>query len=145
MIELGLLLGNIIFGPYSAPIWAGVSGLIVLYVNNNLNKKKQTLDEHKDTREEFQIIKDSLYLELDRLKTHQVETSKSLLDADEETKKCEKRYFELAIQYKELLGYCAALAREVRDLKVHVSGLVSENKNANKTTTNKSNKDSTGK
>lgn len=137
-----ILISQFLLHPAAVPLWGILSFFIVQGLTalnnrrkNSIEQKKldvtENLGERQSTREEFAVIKDTLYKELERLKTTQEETSKQLEEANEETKKCEERYFELATQYRELLKYCATLARKVRLLEAKVTAHVSEENNNN--------------
>lgn len=117
---------------YTAPLWGAISAVAALTINHIYNKNKLKLEKNKDVREDFQVIKESLYEEIERLKVTQEETKQSLIEAEEETKKCERRYYELAVQYKELLAYCAALATEFRKLEQRVANMHTNDTNGNK-------------
>jgi chromosome segregation ATPase len=113
-----------LIGPYSAPIWAAASAAITLYVTSRRESKKLNLSE-KDTnrsqnRSDFSVIKEALYEEIERLKENQTETNVYLLQSQEDNKKCERQYFELSVQYKELLKYCAAISKQLKDLKQEI-------------------------
>lgn len=125
--------------PYMIPVWGAVSALSIHLFNvwqtsskNKLEEKKLNLTEvqgdRQQDREDFQVIKDSLYSEIDRLKVSQAETTSKLEESNEETQKCEQRYFELATQYRELLKYCATLSKRVRELEAKFQAEVSRSK-----------------
>ena len=126
--------------PLAIPIWGLLSAVAVHLFNvwkesskNKIEERKVDVEENKtdrsNDREDFQVIKDSLYAELNRMKEVQADTSRQLQESNEETQKCEQRYFELATQYRELLKYCATLARKVRILETKVQDHVSEENN----------------
>ena len=140
MITIFTLIGQFLVHPYAVPLWGALSFLILQGVNVWRDKSKNKIEEKKvevsgvlgdrqNDREDFQVIKETLYAEMGRMKTVQDETTKQLDEANEETKKCEERYFELATQYRELLKYCATLARKVRILEAKVTAHVSEEAN----------------
>lgn len=103
--------------PIAVPLWGAIS-FFTLKLFEFLKERKKAKQEDKklnqgdrrEDREDFQVITDSLRTELDRL-------NKSLSEANDETQKCEQRYFELSTQYRELLLYCARLGRTVRNLE----------------------------
>lgn len=128
--------------PYTVPIWAALSALLIHFVNVWIQKSKNKIEnrkidvtethgERQQTRDDFNAITDALRRELTRVKDAQAEANQHLEEANEETKKCEQRYFELATQYRELLRYCAALAKQVRELEAKVQAHVSHEKKLN--------------
>lgn len=135
-----LLVWNFLVSPLAIPFWGGITALGLHLFSVWRDSKKLSLEKRQQDREDFRVIKDSLRDDLDHVKSVQVETTRQLEEAKEETEKCEKRYFELATQYRELLKYCAGLAREFREMKatlqIHVFKEEQHEQNAaNPTTT----------
>lgn len=130
---------HIITHPLATPIWGVISAILLQLFNAWRERSKNRIESRKvdvtesqgdrqQNREDFQVLTDALRKELDRVREVQAETTKQLEESNEETKKCEQRYFELATQYRELLKYCATLARQVRELEGKLQAHVSREK-----------------
>jgi chromosome segregation ATPase len=99
------------FSKYAIPVWGIISGVL-----------GYLLKRHSSRRDDFVVIRDTLYEEIDRLKTEIKETRQSLEDSAEDNKKCEAKYYELALQHKELLKHCVFLSRELKALQDRIKG-----------------------
>jgi hypothetical protein len=99
---------------YAIPLYGILSG-IVSGIGTYLLKSKLT--KKKIVRDDFQVIKDALYEEIDRLKDNAKDLQYQVHEARAENEKCEARFFELSTQHKELLKHCIFLTKEIKVLK----------------------------
>lgn len=106
---------SLVFSKYAIPLWGVLSGYLMY-----------RLKIHTSKRDDFTVIRDTLYKEIERLKANAEETKKMLLDAKAETDKCEARYFELSTQHRELLKHCIFLTKELKALKQDIKDHVEQ-------------------
>lgn len=109
-----ITLSTIFLGAYSAPIWGAISAGLVFLGNTifkALDRRTHNKENNREqTRDDFVVIRDSLNSEIERLKESQSAMA-------EDNKKCEQKYYELSIQYRELLRYYSILSNKVKDLQ----------------------------